>query len=586
MKNSEFINKITVILLSCFVISVVFLFLEIKYNVFIFVLALGGYIYLIKRSIMITTQKNILLASIFSVFLSASVVIGKKIDFINNTFISFEWNDFFYWIILGFFFLILTMNALNYIEDRIVYINESMVSKKLWLCCFIIIALAWLPYLFIYFPGNLFSDSFWHISQCIGTAPINNHHPIMYTLFIKFFIKIVFFFGGDLNLGIGLFSFSQLLLLAAILSYSLYWMKKKGAKNYVVILTGLYFSLNPVIARYAITMWKDTFFGGVMLLLVLFIFDAIESDGKTLISFKGLTILVGLSFALSFIRNNGIYIIAIVLLVLFLYFKRFYKKLVPVFFVTVLIILLIQGPIYDIVGVERGEFVESLGIPLEQIGYTIVENGTIDESEMNYISNLIPIERIKEVYNPFASDYIKFDEEFNNAFLESEKLGFFKMWMKILPHNLKNYIEAYLMATSGYWYYDIKNWIVTDQNPLVLESGLVTFTNLIEKGTSINFKNGINEIIEVLRSIPIISNFFSVGSMVWIMFFNIIVMIYTNNKKWIIPMVPLISLWMTMMIATPIFCEFRYMFSFHLLMPFLLVTIFVRTQKKNDADCV
>ena len=41
----------------------------------------------------------------------------------------------------------------------------------------------WMPYLLAYWPGLVFGDTMTSIRQSVST--LNNHHPVLYTLFIK-----------------------------------------------------------------------------------------------------------------------------------------------------------------------------------------------------------------------------------------------------------------------------------------------------------------------------------------------------------------------------------------------------------------
>ena len=48
----------------------------------------------------------------------------------------------------------------------------------------------WMPYFILYYPGFVFGDSLSSIEQALGYWELSNHHPVMYTLFIKLCIMI------------------------------------------------------------------------------------------------------------------------------------------------------------------------------------------------------------------------------------------------------------------------------------------------------------------------------------------------------------------------------------------------------------
>lgn len=57
--------------------------------------------------------------------------------------------------------------------------------------------ICWIPYLLIYWPGFIFGDTLSSLAQATGIAPYSNHHPFLYTMFIKACLKI----GNILGIG-------------------------------------------------------------------------------------------------------------------------------------------------------------------------------------------------------------------------------------------------------------------------------------------------------------------------------------------------------------------------------------------------
>lgn len=57
--------------------------------------------------------------------------------------------------------------------------------------------ICWIPYLLIYWPGFIFGDTLSSLAQATGLASYSNHHPFLYTMFIKACLKI----GNILGIG-------------------------------------------------------------------------------------------------------------------------------------------------------------------------------------------------------------------------------------------------------------------------------------------------------------------------------------------------------------------------------------------------
>ena len=130
--------------------------------------------------------------------------------------------------------------------------------------------MCWFPYLIIFYPGNLSVDSYWSLQQILGNSPLNNAHPILYTGFVGIFVK----FGmmiKDIEFGIALYSTAQMLILAVIFGGLIEWFRKRGAGLILQVLAVCFFALNPLIAMYSVTMWKDILFSTWIVLFVCFL---------------------------------------------------------------------------------------------------------------------------------------------------------------------------------------------------------------------------------------------------------------------------------------------------------------------------
>jgi hypothetical protein len=526
------------------------------------------------RSI-ILGKRATLWTAIYSACLSVTFVIGGKIDFgAAVPFEQFTYKDIVNWALLSFFIYVVLINIVKFLFKQKWFFFIYKSKTKIWLFSVSFILICWLPYFLSYYPGNLSADSFSTINQITGVLPMGNHHPVFFTIFVKALYTMGLFFAGS-NFGVAFYSMTQMLILASVLSYSIYWFAKKGIPIYILILITVFFALNPVIAMYSITMWKDVLFGGWILLLVLALYDVAESGGALLGRANGLIKLFALCLVIAFFRNNGIYIVFAVLGTVLVCYRKKIKILLPAFSGLLIVILLIQGPVYNIIGIEKGPFAESIGIPLQQVCYTVKYGGKLTEEQETFLNELIPAETVKNVYQPDTVDPIKFNTKFNHAFLEKNKVHFIKTWVEIFPDNAIAYMKAYLMETQGYYHIGTTNWLCyfgISQGG----NGEYYSTDLADKLFHLNLQDNIEGLIGSLDFL------YSIAAMVWLAFLNCVILIISKRMQFIIALVPLLVLWLTLMAAAPTFCEFRYMFSFLLAVPFLVVTLFIQPNRKND----
>lgn len=94
-------------------------------------------------------------------------------------------------IILVSIFVYFLLSFLFVASNEVNVISNLKLEKKFYLVEFLFIFILWLPIYFICFPGGIFSDTFLSLGQAMGYAPLDNHHPILYTMIIRLIAKIL-----------------------------------------------------------------------------------------------------------------------------------------------------------------------------------------------------------------------------------------------------------------------------------------------------------------------------------------------------------------------------------------------------------
>lgn len=511
----------------------------------------------------------------FSFSLSCVIVLGDKINVYEKPYFKAVVFSDFIDILLYFFGIFIVGNILiEVIEHYLLTLQSISIRKRWWFVAFVLLVLLWLPYVLVFYPGILTPDSFTSLLQAKDLSLLYNHIPVAYTLMITFFTRIGWFLG-DSNFGVFLFSIAQVLIVAGVLSYLAYWVRIKTGKAVVACVVLLFYGLNPVVAMYSITMWKDVIFSAGIVLLCLFLFDVALEKGKVLGENPKMIQLCILFAIVCFGRNNGIYIVVFCWLLLLLSYKCVRKKILLWGGSTIVVIVLIQGPGYKICGINQANFAESVGIPLQQISYAVINDETFTETEKIFLENLIPIKTIEEDYSPVSVDNIKFNVKFDNSFLEQNKAGFVKMYFKLLPKHLSSFVKAYLLSTSGFWKVN-ETGLVVAQGIYENDMGIYS-VDCLKKLTNIDMKEEISVKIAQFQHSPIID----VGIMVWLVFLYVIVC-FKQRQSWkTYLVVPLICSWITIMIATPVFAQFRYVYYYHLMLPVVCIMFFAKRGDKK-----
>lgn len=430
---------------------------------------------------------------------------------------------------------------------------------------YILILMAWLPFFLAFYPGNLSPDSYSSIHQAINQIN-STAHPVLFTLLVKLCVQTGLLFFGNMNAGVAVFSVVQMLILDGILTYTVQWLQKHHAPRWWLVLSVAYFALNPLIVRFSFTMWKDILFSGVILLLVLFLYDLVTGvvhleENTTLARFLLLSVLA------AFLRNRIIYAMIAIFILLLILYRLQWKRLAPAFFLTAVITLLIQGPLYHYLNIKPSNFAEGQGVTLQQLAAVVVNDGSLTEEEKAFLNHIIPIEDIPKAYHAGSVDYLKGYETFSHDFLNSHSAEYLQVWRSVVRKNPWISIKAWLMNTRGFWGFGV--WIEPFAVTWPSERLNIHQINIVQNMTGVDLCYLSNGILVNLGKVPVLRRIFELGSLCWLGAFLCLRLIVKKRYAVLVSVLPLIMLWLVLIATTPVFFEVRYMFAFHLALPVL-----------------
>ena len=507
--------------------------------------------------------------AIFSALFSLMIVLSRHVININVDRSSIESTyftdvhaiDLLFWLAIGVlvYFVCMLIPKLRY--DMFF---ESEGRKTGWIAFAIgfgVIAVLWLPYIFSFWPAGIYSDTMYSIWISLGDEPLTTHEPLGYTLLWKIMYAIG---GGNLDPGnyggMYLFTVVQYIGMASLLSSFAAWNYKRGLKKGAFTAMILFFAVFPIFPFYALSLWKDTVFGIVIFLYSWFLFCMCErikaSDGD--VSAKDLILYVLMSVLCAFYRNNGIYVMIVVSIFVVLSnikLKKVFKKLGIASAATIVACLIIQYPICSAIGLNVDKAVESLAIPLEQTAYIISTDGKLDESDINVINEIMPVEMWKDIYSPINTDYLKFDPSFNASYVNDNPGKFMGTYFHICLKNPVKAVKGYLLATIGFWdmFEDTGNAFMCTES--------IAWTGVFQEDW-FSYKTGVDfrSLVEPRKPIP-------AAIWVWIMLFAFFMIMDGADVKKLTPMIPPIGVWVTIMLAVPLAFSFRYIFAVFLCLP-------------------
>lgn len=551
----------------------------------VFALCIIVYLFAIKKY-----SKNDLKYTVpIGVILAVASTVGAHIDMDERTFSSMGIKDFALCIFLIPFFMAV-IQLLFFSSDVCIEKSKSAgvekTAKSEFVTHILLMFVCWCPYYLTYYPGGIGKDDFESVQMCEGMIPLTNHHPVAFTGIIKFFLTIIptrrqpevwsDIVIIDRTAPFAVMTFVQMVICAIVYALIIKWLRHRGMSKTIGMCIAFAFALHPIVAMYSIYITKDVPFSWIIILLVLFLYDLIKKEKPT---WKDYTTLGVLSFLAIILRNNGTLVIVVLAVVMAVCIRKNAKWLILTFAIVLALNGLYKGPVWNALGVEKQSFVESASIPLSQIAYTIQQDGVIDDEDRAYLESIMPFDKVKADYLPGYTDSYKFAEDFNTQIVDDNPAKLMKVWWHMLPDNFGKYVEVYLMQTSGYWCYGVSNTVATagtQDNNLAIR-GLDHINNVF----GVSIEPLLAELVLVARKLPLLCML----SQMAIEFLAVIMVLcnYIRRKEKIkiIAIVPLIVLWISVMIASPAHCLFRYMCPVFFLWPILIWEFFVKEKVKE-----
>ena len=435
------------------------------------------------------------------------------------------------------------------------------------LCGFAVCILCWLPYFLYQYPGIMTPDSLNQFEQVLGLIPYSNHHPFVHTMIIKVFYRLGLLFTPNMVIAISFYTFFQMCFMAFCVTYLIKTLKLFNVRSLICFIITLFYAIVPYNAVFVVTIWKDILFAGFVLLFscsMLSSFHGIKKFDLAMFVFSGIMICL--------MRSNGWYGFLLSLPFLLYYYRKKAKTFYPAIAAILATAVIIKYPVMNSLNVIQPDLIESLAIPSQQVAAVICNDRELTKDQLDLIEHVVDLTYIKELYNPNFADNIKeLVRAGDQDYLSEHKKEFFLLYLTLGMTYPGDYLKAYRDQTVGYWYPDSFYHVAEVEGVSATSLG-VSHTPLIGGPIVIKTK----EIAIKLGSmLPIYSMLWSMGVAFWFIIFCIGTVIIRNEKEKLICYVPCIALYFTVMIATPVATEFRYVYFMIFALPFYGITALV-----------
>lgn len=521
----------------------------------------------------------------FSLIFALMMVCGKRIvmtggvadSYSLNYFRSFEITDIFYFFtafaaacLVSYLAVLYGPELLSKLEMAAVRMPpalEGSMGEKKGQRVFFLLSLAglmipWFIGFLYHYPGTIIYADVLQILN-VGPQEASNISPIWFNYVVWFFLHQGVS-SGHPNRGVALFCLVQMLMFAVMTAAVLTWMRKRGAGLFWIILAFLFYAFYPIIGLYSYSMLKDAWYSYAIFLWIPFLFDVVHTRKFSRHSAEALGALLFFTIAS---RNNGLMVGALMVPVLMVLCRKYWKRILLTGMGTILVVSLAGRAIS---GNVQHRFAETVGIPLQQIGMVMQCGGNLSEEDKSFLFQILPEEEWvgddavdRKGYAPFCSDTLKYnaDGKFNSDFLDSHRMEFVRVYLRVLTKNPGLCLKAWLMATCGFW----KVGEVNDLQAYV--------TGIEENDYGIARQSRLpawldNLVGQFYSFVP--SSEGSGGNFIWIILLICLIFLLNHKAGYAAVLLPVVLNWLTLMAATPIAFAFRYVYYYLLILPLLL----------------
>ncbi|MBR3169299.1 hypothetical protein IKF23_02565 [Candidatus Saccharibacteria bacterium] len=537
-----------------------------------------------------TDKRTKIFASLFSIFLSTILIIGRQLELNSKIFWNIE--TLIKIFLLFWLVYIIIEYVLTFLSTFKTKSNFKLTKKqKILIFCIIFISnfLIWLAL----FPGIYGWDSARNMYDEIS-GDMTSHWSVMLGYIFTWLMNLGKNLFNDYQYGLAICMFLQMLIMSLIYSRIVLFVTEIS-KNKIMTITSLcFFVLILQMGAMTIYSTQDTLFGGIFALIFIEFYKFSHNPNyfekkRTIIYF------IVLGTLLCLCRNNGVYVLIITTIAAIILGNR---KISTILIMTTPIVAwyIVSGPIYDIIGIADGSTEREIAsIPSQQIAKVYTEeHSKLDDETIKEISYFYgkPELLFNYMKTPEKADNTK--RNLSNEKLKSETGRYFNLWLNLGIKHPKKYAEAFLLNSLGAWYpnkkyYDTRasiNYLEYKMSNLWKEEKY-EWTKIERNSQFPLYEELLNSIIlqNNWQNIPIIASFSSIGFYFIILTFSCTTAIYNKRKQLLIPLSLGIGLYITVFLAPCVI--FRYCYPVAVILPIIITTLFPwKTHKKPMAHII
>lgn len=472
--------------------------------------------------------------------------------------------------------------------------NSSPLSLRRFFPAAGAVALCWLPYYLLFFPGLGNPDTSMQIAWFMHCPTewlqfsavrgpdiyATNHHPYFTTVLYGLFAKLGLWMG-NVGRGVALYCLLQMLLMALALTGVWFYLRRIGLREKYCRAGLVFTALFPLYPLYAITMLKDTLFSLFCLTFSVLLFEIVRTGGDSLRSGRFCAAAAANALLVMLTKNQGVYIAAAAAAVCLVVCRRRLRTAaalaLPVLFFQ-LVWIQVLLPAWN---VAPGGKQEVLSLLFQQTARCVVTYPEdVTEEEAGAIRAVIDYDNLPELYTPNYSDPVKFT--YNQDATDEELSAYYRVWLAMFHRHPDAYFQAFLHNMYGSFYLGRE----TDLSYTDFDNrGAEGYPHLYVEKTALleRVQPTVKTLLRAVQHLPGIGLLFRIGGYPWAILFIFLDTLRRRRYTWILPEVPAV-LSVAVLFLAPVSGSYRYAMPLFFMIPFLLCLCLLReTPSAADA---
>lgn len=342
---------------------------------------------------------------------------------------------------------------------------DTIANQKVCRLCFGIVAIMWFLGYLAMFPGVYSTDApYWFFEFSTESVPISSQWSPMYCAFFYYLVRLGETLFGSYQTGFAVFSFVQMVFILSIiwnlLQFFCYRFHYKA-----VILAAAFWAFVPTHVILGLTSAQDPVFAACFAMCLRYLFE-LADDARSFFGKKDKPVKLALwMLLLCMIRNNGLYAMLVMTFFVIVFMRNYRKQIVLLITLVSMCVLVYQGPIYTVLGIEKGTAIrEMLSFPLQQMAFVYnYDHDKLSENQIEQMFRYIPDDGWSNygLYCLSISDPVKANldrEETRKNFLD-----FINLYLDILRTAPSGCFHGAVLQTFGLWYPnkgwpDVRTW--------------------------------------------------------------------------------------------------------------------------------